>query len=289
MAFATTTAIAQTSPTPDAAPPSAKNAPAAKPTAFDVVSIRPSKPSSFGGGFHWETSPDGYQVTGQSMWYTIMIAYFPQGYSYWSDDRLLGAPLWVTKDLYDINAKVTPNDIAEWQKQGIDLNHKEMLRAMLRTMLADRCKLVVHRIPGEIPSYALVVGRHGPKLKEWKPDEPIPSSGMAFPDGGRAVFDHGGQTIHFYKVSMESFAWYISMFKNPGWPVQDKTGLTGMYDFVLQSQNMGSPPSGQEDLSASDPGPSIHEDLDALGLTLKPSKAPAESLVIDHIERPSEN
>jgi hypothetical protein len=56
----------------------------AKPLAFDVVSIRPAKSN---GGFFWMTTPDGYSVPGQSLFYTIMIAYFPQGWFYWSKDR----------------------------------------------------------------------------------------------------------------------------------------------------------------------------------------------------------
>jgi hypothetical protein len=117
---------------------------AAKPMVFDVVSIRPAKSN---GGFFWATTPDGYSVPGQSLWYTIMIAYFPQGMASWSKERLSGAPPWID-DPYDINAKVSEADLAEWQKQGLTLDKKPMLRQMLQTMLADRCHLVAHMVPG---------------------------------------------------------------------------------------------------------------------------------------------
>ena len=60
---------------------------------------------------------------------------------------LAGAPPWIN-DLYAIDAKVGDGDLAEWQKQGITLDKKPMLRAMLQTMLADRCHLVAHMVPG---------------------------------------------------------------------------------------------------------------------------------------------
>ena len=115
-------------------------APPAKPLAFEVVSIRPSKPGSR--IMIWPvTTPDGYRATGQSMLTTIMIAYFPQdGAWWWSKSRLSGAPAWLSEQ-YDINAKVSDSDLAEWQKQGGSLDKKPMFLAMLQTMLADRCHL----------------------------------------------------------------------------------------------------------------------------------------------------
>jgi uncharacterized protein (TIGR03435 family) len=114
----------------------------AKPLAFEVVSIRPSKPGT-NMMTMWATTPDGYRVTGQSLWSTFMIAYFPQGMAYWSRERITGAPSWFS-DQYDIDAKVSEADLPEWQKQGLTLDKKPMLREMLQTMLADRCHLIAH-------------------------------------------------------------------------------------------------------------------------------------------------
>lgn len=84
----------------------------AKPAAlaFEVVSIRPSKPGTNGTMAKLAITPDGYSVTGQSMAATIMIAYFPQGAAYWSRDRLSGAPAWLS-DRYDISAKVSASAV----------------------------------------------------------------------------------------------------------------------------------------------------------------------------------
>jgi len=79
-----------------------------------------------------------------------MIAYFPQGMASWTSDRLKGAPSWVSEEQYDINAKVSSADLPAWQKQGSSLEQEKIFRTMLQSMLADRCKLVVHRIPNEV-------------------------------------------------------------------------------------------------------------------------------------------
>jgi uncharacterized protein (TIGR03435 family) len=127
-----------------------------KSLAFDVVSIRPSQPGSR--IMIWPTTtPDGYRATGQSMLTTIMIAYFPQDAAYWwSKNRLSAAPVWLSQQ-YDINAKVSDADLAEWQKQGSTLDKKPMFLAMLQTMLADRCHLVAHMVPG--PTRTRLVAR----------------------------------------------------------------------------------------------------------------------------------
>ena len=72
-----------------------------------------------------------------------MIAYFPQGVRYWREDRLVGAPKWVADEYYDIAGKVAAEELAEWQKQTP--GQHEMLNAMLRTMLEERCKLVMRK------------------------------------------------------------------------------------------------------------------------------------------------
>jgi uncharacterized protein (TIGR03435 family) len=272
-------AVGQSSPAPKAET-------TAKPMAFEVVSIRPSKP---GGSWRisWSTSPDGYRVTGQSLRSTLLMAYVPQGMAYWSESRLQGAPSWMD-DLYDIEAKVAPEDVAEWQKQGLRPEQKKMLQEMLKTMLAERCKLVVHQVPAEIPGYALVVGKHGSKLTEAKADEVFPA-GMKLPGGGALVPYQRGEKVQtkFFGTSMTEFAQQLSMMSG-GHPVLDKSSLSGKYDFVLV---WGDTEPGQREgvISSDDPNPLSHWDVNALGLELKSIKVPTETVVIDHIERPSEN
>ena len=89
---------------------------------------------------------------------------------------------------------------------------------------------------------------------------------------------------------MKNLAWYISGFIKAGYPVEDKTGLEGRYDFVLQRPEK-LPSSGPGDSTTSaDLVPPIFDMLkDQMGLELKLGKVPAEEIVIDYIERPSPN
>ncbi|MGA8938616.1 MAG: TIGR03435 family protein [Acidobacteriaceae bacterium] len=242
-----------------------------KAPAFDVVSIRPSKP---GGQPSMRMFPDGYSASNQNLWTVIMTAYFPQGFQYWSNDRLLGAPPWVRNESFDIYAKVSPNDLVEWQKQG---PQKELLRAMLQTMLAERCKLALHHTATNSRIYVLVVGKHGSKLQESRVGEKLPS-GVSLPGGGLMIPGRGD--LKFFNTSMTSLATFLSG-SSPR-PIADKTGLEGTYDFVLPRRDEGN-------RSATDPDPVSGYMVQDLGLALKPAKAPIDTLVIDHIDRPSAN
>ena len=272
-------AFAQSTPTPS---------PPAKPLSFDVVSLRPSKPGS-NQMFGWMTTADGYRVSGQSLWSTIMIAYFPQGFAYWSPARLSGAPSWLN-DLYDINAKVSEADLPEWQKQGLSLDKKPMLRVMLQTMLADRCHLVAHMVSGPpISGWSLEPNKHGQRLTETKPDETFPP-GMTLASGGVFVPYQRGDVPHmtFYGATMADLAADLSQM-SLGHPVLDHTGLTGHYDFVLTWVDDPDSKLPASAIDSADPNRLSHWNVDALGLHVAPIKIPADTLVIDHIEKPSEN
>jgi uncharacterized protein (TIGR03435 family) len=259
----------------------------AKPLAFDVVSIRPTKPGS-NRSASWMTTPDGYQVSGQSLWSTLMIAYFPQGMSYWFDARRLsGAPSWLG-DLYEINAKVSEADLPEWQKQGLALDKKPMLRQMLQTMLADRCHLVAHMVPGPpISGWSLELNKRGPRLTESKPGETLPV-GVKLLSGGVMVPGGEKHTLSFYGATMADLAWVLGTAA-AGHPVIDHTGLTGRYDFVVNSVDDPDSKLPAGAISSDDPDPLSHWDIDTIGLRLAPIKLPVDTLVIDHIEKPSDN
>jgi uncharacterized protein (TIGR03435 family) len=261
----------------------------AKPLAFDVVSIRPSLPGG-NGMVNTMNESDGYRLVSQPFWMTLMAAYFPQGGAYWSKDRLSNAPSWID-NLYDINAKISEADLAAWQKQSTGIDKTPMLRQMLQTMLADRCHLVAHFAPGPpISAFALDLGKHGPHFTESKPNAPLPP-GMKLHDGGVVVpYFHPAERVHlsYYGVTMADLAQHLTI-NSGGHPVQDRTGLTGRYDFVLTwvDDPDSKLPAGA--ISANDPDPLSHWDINSLGLHLAPTKLPVDTLVVDHIEKPSEN
>ncbi len=245
---------------------------------FDVVSIRPAK--DIYRGFQG-TRPDEYIANEMPLGETILRAYFPQALG--SRERLVGAPNWIWDEGYDFVGKVAASDLTEWQK-AVDRSSamipNTMLQAMLQAALTERCKLVVHRIPGDVQGYALVLGRHGANwkvLQNPKATTTIPPVSFAIPGGGvMAPHTPGSKppTIHFFHTSMASLAAWLPVLV--GAPVEDKTGLAGNYDYPLVRLD-------------SDADPPDQWDFGALGLKLERIKIATESLMIDHIERPSSN
>jgi uncharacterized protein (TIGR03435 family) len=275
---ATAPAVANSVPTSTATPAPTKA------YAFDVISIRQIKtPLTRAMAAQDGPTPDGYR-SHQPLALLLLTAYVPQVGSaafYNFQDQIKGLPDWLMSDGYDIDARIADEDRAEWQKPDAQ---KVMLRAMLQALLADRCKLAVHREVKETKVTTLVVAKGGPKLKETDPTMEH-QGGQKLPFGGVMVLNKEG--IHIYGASMASLASIVSSLANQG-PVQDKTGLTGRYDFTLKFEKQG------EKADDADPGISPLEamflsGLNNLGLKLDSEKGQVETLVIDHIERPSEN
>jgi uncharacterized protein (TIGR03435 family) len=167
---------------------------------------------------------------------------------------------------YDISA------VAE----GNDSPTREEFREMLQALLANRFKLRLHRETKEMPVYALVVAKDGPKFKESTPDEVVKT--QTGPRGRN-------QMVVASKKTMESFAEDIMQGFQPQLPVIDKTGLTGSYDIKLEAtpeyriDNNPQP----EDISLFD---AVEEQL---GLRLQRQQGAVDVLVVDHVEKPSEN
>ena len=200
--------------------------------AFDIVSIRPSGSNgepSFG------PTPDGYQSTNITLFAAILTAYVPlNGQSYYTTDHVKGAPAWLGSDRYDIQAKVAEADLSRWHNPE---QQKVMLRAMMQSLLAARCHLAVHRESKDSPTFDLVA-KSGFHLTAADPNSPHP--GVSLPAGGTVVPGDNGQTLNFYGASMASLAQVLSNFS--GRPVQDKTGLTGTYDFSIEREAVDTTP-----------------------------------------------
>jgi uncharacterized protein (TIGR03435 family) len=216
--------------------------------------------------------------------FVILHAYAPgTGANFYTNEQIVGLPDWTRSESYEIHAKVSEADMADWQNPR---KQPAMLRAMLQSMLVDRCKMAVHRATKEVSVLSLVLGRGGLKLRETVPDEHH-ASGVPLPGGGVIVPEDGGRTLHVYAAPISSFASLLSNFAKQ--PVQDKTGLTGKYDIVIPNLAMVAAAPPQESGAPTDPGPTIFSIVDDLGLKLESGKGEVETLVIDHIERPTEN
>ncbi|HEY2468692.1 MAG TPA: TIGR03435 family protein [Terracidiphilus sp.] len=266
------------------AQPAAK---AQKQREFGTVSIRRNKAG--GAQQPGSVTPDGYLVRNMFLAFPLLTAYVPEsgGASSFADDQVVGMPAWMVSDTdcYDIDAKVDEADLKDWQNPALQAG---MLREMLQTMLRDRLKLAVHRSTETGPMYALVVRKNGPKFKETNPDDPHAGS-YPFPGGGRIAMELKGDqmTIHYLGITMAQLA---SLWTGQeGRPVEDKTGLAGKYDVTMRKTARPVTP-GQAGNAPVDSGDaSVFSQAEELGLKLEPAKGKIETLVIDHVERPSEN
>jgi bla regulator protein blaR1 len=191
--------------------------------------------------------------------------------------QLSGHPSWVDNDLYEFQAKVTPDDIAAWK--AMTINDK---RIAVRDILADQLKLHIHVDKTPQPAYALTVAKGGPKLTEYKAGEQ-----WKLPDGrilqGRAQ-EYFGNIGYLQNSTMNNFAADLSVRLDR--PVVDQTGLTGSYDISLPlTKATGADPFA----NIGDEGGSVESGLAQLGLKLVTTKTELDGLVVDHIERPPEN
>jgi uncharacterized protein (TIGR03435 family) len=169
---------------------------------------------------------------------------------------------------------------------------------MIQSLLADRFKLTVHRETKELPIYVLTVAKSGSKLHAAAPaaEENIPL-GPPMPDGPQAnhsIRMNGRGDLSVMAQNLDRFADLLS--HQLGRPVINKTGLTGDVDFTLRwtpDDGRGQMPGGQPPEAAPPAeanGPSLFTALqEQLGLKLESQKGPVETIVIDHVERPSEN
>jgi uncharacterized protein (TIGR03435 family) len=152
----------------------------------------------------------------------------------------------------------------------------EQARQMMQTLLADRFKLVVHWEKKDMPIFALVIGKGGFKLQPSDPakDAPTPPHSIGCPpeDPRCHIYAGGSGTISGLASSL-SF--------NVGRPVIDQTGLTGNYNTDLMWAG---------ETTTDSPLPSLPAALrEKFGLELKPQVGPVNTLVIDHVEKPSPN
>jgi len=226
------------------------------------------------------TTPNGFRSIGLNLFAIFQMAYVPPNESgVLRGDLIAGAPDWLSEESYDIVAKVDEADLANWQKPEMT---QTMLHAMLQTMLAERFKVLVHHESREAPVYNLVVAKGGPKFKQ---AENLDTAGTGM-IGTNVRVTPGPSGIRYNGISMAILTQTL-LPGMAGRPVVDKTGLPGFYDLTLPDLKRLSmipslPPSGDDE--------TIFTVLpEALGLRLESAKGLVDTLVIDHVERPSEN
>jgi uncharacterized protein (TIGR03435 family) len=262
-----------------------------KSMAFDAASIRQNVDNTGTcSPDQVQPTPRGFHMTNCPLTVAVGAAYVPttgEPLGYLVEDRIVGMPKWLSEERYNIDARIADSDAEAWRDP---VQQKEMLHAMMQTLLTERCKLVVHREMKDKPIYALVVGKNGPKLKSSEPDEAQAirakdPHAVAIP-GGSGFFVRGQTNGHIDIYGATTGTLALLLAGPTGRPVVDKTGLTGKYDMHLDMGQQGPPATD----GSGDPGPSVFSTLqEQLGLKLESQKDQVENLVIDHIERPSPN
>jgi uncharacterized protein (TIGR03435 family) len=241
---------------------------------YEVATIKPNNTGN--GSWRLEFTVNGLTATGVPM--RKLIA---EAYATYDKERLVGLPAWGESEMFDIEAKFDTIAIPNYKDLSLDQR-----RLMLRALLAERFKLVLHREMRDIDAFALVVGKNGPKFSESAPEEIAEGEIKGY--DGYVTKSQRGQ-LDITGVSMKGFAGMLRYLV--GRYVVDKTGLPGRYDLSLRwtpDDSSGAAPSAA---TSDDPaGPSIFTALqEQLGLKLQLGKFPVETLVVDKMEHPSVN
>jgi uncharacterized protein (TIGR03435 family) len=223
-------------------------------------------------------TPDGVHA----MDVTLLSA-LGEAYGIGDDELWSGGPEWIYQKRFDIEAKY---DVAQFPNLS-----RQQRMAMLQQLLADRFKVVVHHESKEFLLYALVPAKDGAKITETKPEElkRSPEYGVmcAFKRAGKGLMEMSG-------CRMTQFAQSLSGYgrSDLGRRVVDQTGLTGYYTIDLHwtPVDLNAPAPAADSILPDASGPSLLTALkEQLGLELKPTKGPIDTIVIDHAELPTEN
>jgi uncharacterized protein (TIGR03435 family) len=273
---------------------------AAERPSFDVASIKTNKSGAM--RIAMMPQPGGrFLASNVTLSMLLRTAYQLKG-----PEQMSGAPDWSDSEHFDIEAKAAESNPS-----------RERNALMMQSLLADRFKLVVHRETRQLPVYALVLSKAEktgpaflPHLDDTKcadpsgPPPPPPAPGAALPTfcgGFFNMMNSGTMRLQGNKVTMEMLVAQLS--NSVDRVVVDRTGLSGTFDVSLeylsqQAGLSGFPPGAGPGPGAgatpADPSPSAPPSLptalqEQLGLKLVPQTGPVDVLVIDHVERPSEN
>jgi uncharacterized protein (TIGR03435 family) len=258
-------------------PAKSDTASSAKPLTFDAVSIKPHQDGDR--SMMWRTTPDGYRMVNVDLIRTLEWAYDLNNAT---EEQVVGLPQWAKDFHFDLDAKVSPDDAAAFKALSDDDKN-----AMLRVVLEDRFKLKAHKEMRELAIYDLVVAKGGPKLTPADPantyeqgvklgDKPVGAGGMTTRIDGTTFI------AEFQACGLDRVVPLLTQLAQKN--VIDKTGLTGKYDIKLET----TPEWVKDDTAVT--APRLLTALpEQLGLKLEPGKGPVESLIVDHVDQPTDN
>lgn len=228
---------------------------------FEVATVKPSDPAGNNSGF--KSSGRRVFAVRETVKSLITFAYGVH------ESQVVDGPSWIDTEYFDVNGQP--------DQQGVP--NLSQMRTMYRKLLADRFGLVAHSAKRELPVYVLSAGKGAAKLAPSQrqgnlPDQTMRRSGL----------------LAETNATMEEFAGSLQVMVLDR-PVLDRTGITGRFDFTLhwtpdELLTAGGGRSGGQ----GDGAPSLFTAVqEQLGLKLESTKAQADVLVIEKVQRPSEN
>lgn len=235
------------------------------PVRFDAVAIRENRSGQPRGGLEIPPQSDRILVTNASMERILAFAFDRA-----RNDLIEGTPEWTRAERWDIDAKIADEDRPAFNKLPF-----AQQKLLLQSVLVERCHLRAHIAPKLAPVYALVIAKGGSKLHASAlPESQLPPTWHITQKPGE---------IHGHAVPVAALLYALTNASLDR-QVVDQTGLNGRYDFDL----IWTPQDTAE--AANSQFPSLFTAIqEQLGLQLKPTRAPVDALVVDHIERPTAN
>jgi uncharacterized protein (TIGR03435 family) len=258
--------FAQNSPQP---PPPPVMMPASAKPEFSVATIKPSSPDAPRGGYGFR----GQDVTTTNVTVNWMIKLAYNVHA----RQIEGGPAWLDSAKYDsVGRPDTPGQPS-----------RDQMKLMIQKLLADRFQLKFHTEKRELPVYAMAVLKTGAKITV-SSEDPNAFPGIGFGQGPGVLSLFGRNTT----LDGVANALQSNVLDKP---VVNQTGLTGRYDFTLkftpdptQIANFGAgTPGNPGDLDA--PPDIFAAFQQQLGLKLESTKTAVDVMVIEKIEKPSEN
>ncbi len=242
---------------------------AAKNPSFEVATIKPSDPSKPG---QIVTLRGDYVITTNTTLHDLI------NLAYWIHPKqLTGGPAWTESEKFDMTGK--PDAPGQ--------PNVDQMKLMIQKLLADRFQLKFHYEKRDLSVYAITVVKTGAKITKSDAD-PKGLPGWSF---GRSP---AGTVFTFRNSPLSQVAALLQNSMDR--PVVDQSGLSGRYDFTLtftpdaaQAARLGlggPPPAADNPDAAPDLFTALQQQL---GLKLESTKAPTDVMVIDRVEKPSEN
>lgn len=263
---------------------------------YEVVTIKPFQP---GQTLAFDNRPDVTTTVGPIKQLIGLAFNLPP----FSMEQIVGAPEWTSSERYVVQGKIDESMYAQLRtlSRPQEMRQRQLL---VQSLLADRMKLKVHFETRELPMYALVIDKGGSKLR---PSKEMPESGDSVlppPMAPGAAPSLAGLRKGFYSLpegatsemeakglTLDELAQSLQVQQDAGGRlIVNQTGLSGFYDCSMKwaRQFPVTATSDRTTAPESDEPPFFTAIREQLGLRLVPTKGPAEVIVIDHIEKPSE-